>query len=383
MKRSQKPQTTKAEVNFRVIADNTYDWEYWISPDGQVLYNSPSCERITGYAPAEFQADPELRFRIIHPDDRVRYDEHLKLDQSAKSAHEVEFRIFHRDGSVRWIGHVCQPVFDEQKKFLGRRGSNREITDRKQAEEALRLAEQRFRALTENAAEMITILDAEGKILYASHGAERLLSRSVNRLLGRHAFELVHPDDRDDAGLMFEDLLRLPGVIRRVELRLQHSDGTWRVLDMVARNLLHDPAVQGIVVNSRDVTERRQIDQSLHLSEARFRLLADAVPIGIFLTDPAGNCLFVNKRWMEIAGMTMEQATGKGWKSAIHPDDRVRVAEEWYAAARAGQEFASKYRFQTPDGRVTKVHGTGIAQRTEDKVVLGYIGTITEIEDSP
>jgi len=245
-----------SEAKYRIVADNTYDWEYWLSPEGQFIYISPSCERITGYRPSEFQADPGLLLRIIHPEDQPRWDAHHAQLASPASLGEMEFRILDRGGGERWVGHCCQPVFDADGKFLGRRGSNRDITDRHLLSEALHLSEHRFRALTENAAEMITILDADGRITYESPAIERVLGYPTNHLLGRNVFELVHPADREQALQIFEGSLSKPGVTFRGELRLQHSDGRWRTMDFVGRNLFHEPAVQGIVINSREITER-------------------------------------------------------------------------------------------------------------------------------
>jgi PAS domain S-box-containing protein len=126
-----------SETKYRIVADNTYDWEYWVSPEGHFLYSSPSCQRITGYPASDFETDPELVSRIIHPDDLTQFEAHQKQDQTTNAPCELEFRIIHREGETRWIGHVCQPVFDARGGLLGRRGSNRDITDRKRAEEAL------------------------------------------------------------------------------------------------------------------------------------------------------------------------------------------------------------------------------------------------------
>ena len=124
----------------RIVADFTYDWEYWRSPDNRFLYVSPPCERITGYTREEFIQDPELYSRIIHPDDRERVAAHLVEDQNKHELGELEFRILRRDGQERWIGHACKLVLGANGQYLGRRASDRDITERKQAEEALRKA---------------------------------------------------------------------------------------------------------------------------------------------------------------------------------------------------------------------------------------------------
>jgi len=126
-----------SETKYRIVAHNTHDWEYWTSPEGRFLYISPSCQRVTGYAAGDFEKDPKLYACIVHPDDRDLFGDHLTVLDPQDTSCELEFRIVHRDGTTRWLGHVCQPVFDAQGQFLGRRGSNREITDRKLAEQAL------------------------------------------------------------------------------------------------------------------------------------------------------------------------------------------------------------------------------------------------------
>jgi PAS domain S-box-containing protein len=126
----------QSEEQYRTVADFTYDWEYWVSPEGRYLYVSPACERITGYRREEFLADPQLLLRIVHPDDRQlvarHYRETLQLSHQAPAT--ADFRIMTRNGQERWIGHVCQAVFRDDGRWLGRRGSNRDITERKQAE---------------------------------------------------------------------------------------------------------------------------------------------------------------------------------------------------------------------------------------------------------
>ncbi len=134
-----------SETKYRIVADNTFDWEYWASPEGGFLYTSPSCQRITGYAASEFEVDPRLLFRIVHPDDLTRFEAHVEEDQTMSASGRLEFRVIHRDGTTRWIGHVCQPVFDAQGSFLGRRGSNRDITDRRQAEKSLQESSQKLK----------------------------------------------------------------------------------------------------------------------------------------------------------------------------------------------------------------------------------------------
>jgi two-component system, sensor histidine kinase and response regulator len=113
------------------VADNTYDWETWINPEGRWLYCSPSCQRLTGYTPEDFFDDPELFLRIIHPDDREQVRAHLESTNAPSAgADELLFRIDHPAGYVLWIEHKCMPVVDAQGHYIGRRASNRDVSER-------------------------------------------------------------------------------------------------------------------------------------------------------------------------------------------------------------------------------------------------------------
>ena len=127
----------ESEERFRTVADFTYNWEYWIAPDGKYLYVSPSCERITGYTPDEFINVPGLLKKIVHPDDHSNIADHFQGEEGLEKSHSVDFRIITRSGEERWINHVCQPVHSTDGQYLGRRGSNHDISKQKKMQEEL------------------------------------------------------------------------------------------------------------------------------------------------------------------------------------------------------------------------------------------------------
>ena len=126
----------QSEEKYRILADYSPNWEYWSAPDGGFLYMSPACQNVSGYAPADFLADPGLMEKMIHPDDRNVWQAHCPNLISADSEPLI-FRIQAHNGSERWIEHICKPVFDRAGQFLGRRGSNHDITTRRHAEQKL------------------------------------------------------------------------------------------------------------------------------------------------------------------------------------------------------------------------------------------------------
>jgi len=136
-KRKLERKLKESEERFRTVAEFTYDWELWMGSEGEILYTSPSCLRITGYPAEAFREDPDLMLRMAHPEDRGKVEHHIKNRIQSKGPGELEYRILHKDGTVRWIGHCCQPVHSTTGKYLGTRASNRDVTRRKNAENEL------------------------------------------------------------------------------------------------------------------------------------------------------------------------------------------------------------------------------------------------------
>jgi PAS domain S-box-containing protein len=132
--RKNQEEIAKSEWKFRTLSEFSTDWEYWIAENENLLYVSPSCERITGYTSAEFMQNPKLISSIVYDEDKHKYEEHMH-DFNILEHEELQFRIVAKAGDIKWISHVCGPIYDNG--FIGRRVSNRDISDRKRLEEKL------------------------------------------------------------------------------------------------------------------------------------------------------------------------------------------------------------------------------------------------------
>ncbi len=130
----------EAELKYRTLADFSNDWEYWQTADGSFRYMSPSCQAVTGVPRQELLDMPGLLRELVVPEDQPLWRSHFCACHEGHQAGKFEFRIRRRDGRIVWLEHVCQPVFDSQGDFLGTRVSNRDVTERKQVEEALQNA---------------------------------------------------------------------------------------------------------------------------------------------------------------------------------------------------------------------------------------------------
>ncbi len=170
-----------SEERYHSVADFTYDWEYWLGSDGQFRHVSPSCERVTGYAAQAFIDNPALLDEIIHPDDRIRWANHVHAIEGGE-VEPIDLRIIHRNGQERWISHVCRHMFSETGQPLGQRASNRDITVRKQVEEKLR---QLSRAVEQSPA-TIVITDTTGSIEYVNPKFSQLTGYTPAEAIGQN-----------------------------------------------------------------------------------------------------------------------------------------------------------------------------------------------------
>jgi PAS domain S-box-containing protein len=248
-----------------------------------------------------------------------------------------------------------------------------------------------IRTLTENTDTSIMRLGRDGRILYANQETATRLGCRVEALIGRCRADVGFPpagvSQADDA----LDALFVTGEPQLLTFALETAAGP---RSFVMR-LSPERDAAGVVVTSvavtTDVTGERTaelalesqhrllVEDELRASETRFRTLAALAPVGIFLTDPAGGCVYVNREWERIAGMSGATAMGDGWSAAIHPDDRGQVLTEWQAACAEDRPFALSFRFRREDGAVAYVDAQAVAIRGDQSEALGYVGTTVDV----
>ncbi len=253
----------ESEERFRLLAENAKDiiYRYRLKPTPGFEYVSPSATALTGYTPEEHYADPDLGLKLIHPDDRHVLEAFLRSPESAGKA--LTLRWISKEGRVLWTEQQINLFYDAQGELEALEGIGRDITERKEAEGALRRSEERFRSLVQNASDVIVILESDGTIRYASPALGRVLGLEAEDVVGENAAAFVDPVDRTKAMRIFAEAKGVPGTKPPVEFRLRHRVGAWRHLEVNRTNLLEDPAVGGLVFNLRDVTDRKVAEEQL------------------------------------------------------------------------------------------------------------------------
>lgn len=166
-----------------------------------------------------------------------------------------------------YFDEVRAPTADEVQ-LVERTASLAEIAiARTRASTALKESERRFRALVESIQEVIVILDQEGMTRYVSPSLEQITGYTMDERKGQSAFDLIHPDEFGHVHTRYQELVARPGSRTRMEIRIQHKDGSWRKIDLLAQNLLHDPYVRGVVITYQDITEQRRLEEQLRESQ--------------------------------------------------------------------------------------------------------------------
>jgi two-component system, cell cycle sensor histidine kinase and response regulator CckA len=261
----------ESEERFRQLAENVRD-VFWIAGEtpGRATYISPAFRDI-------WQRDPQGLVRgeydmldTIHPDDRTRVLPALSGDLGGEWT--VEYRILRPDGDVRWIRDRSFEIPGETRSSRPRMaGVAQDITDMKRAEEELRRSEAHFRALIDNATEIISIVEADGRFRYLNPAVRNVLGYLPEQLLGESLLQMIHPDDLGAAVRAMATIAAGDGETADFHLRIRHVDGGWRHIEGTGRNLLRHPAIRGIVTHARDVTERKLAEDALRASEEALR----------------------------------------------------------------------------------------------------------------
>jgi PAS domain S-box-containing protein len=243
------------EEKLRTVANYTIDWEYWTDPQGFFNYCSASCERITGYTQQEFINDPQLIDKILYPEDLKVYLKTKKNRSKSQSKRiQFEYRIIRKNGSIRWIGHVSAHIFNEKGEYLGIRGSNRDITSRKDTEALLKASEHKYKMLSENISEGIFTCK-NGYIEHVNKSMSVIFGYTPKDLLGIKLQDLILPEFQIEFD-KFLDKNISNTKSKSIEVECLRKDNTSVFVEITLNSIENQEIQYGVI---HDITIKKQL----------------------------------------------------------------------------------------------------------------------------
>jgi len=271
-------------------------------------------------------------------------------------------------------------VKPQQKRARKQMAANT-VSDNRQNKALLRRKEEFFEALIENAMDAMVIINRDGAIRYKSPSIERVFGYKVGDDIGRSSFDFVHPDDMSNGSGVFAELLKKPGSTTHYEIRARHADGSWHTIEVVGKNLLDNPAIEGIVANFRDITERKRMQEALANSEEHFRALIENSLEAMAIVNREGLLSFLSPSFERLLGYKLEEHMGKNPFAFVHADDLPRVFSVFSDLAREpGVVAQSELRVWHKDGslRIVEVVGQNLLHNPAVNGIVANIRDITE-----
>jgi diguanylate cyclase (GGDEF)-like protein/PAS domain S-box-containing protein len=359
-----------AEGRLRALLEHSSDVIVLMDAEGHIVYVSPANERLFGRAGAEVQGSSGLS--AIHPDDRPLVIDALRRVLAQPDTRvDVTLRVRHADGTYRHVEAVSQNRVDDPL-VRGVVWNIRDITSRLEAIAELHEAQARFAALVHHASDLITVNGIDGILTYVSPSASEVLGYAPDELLGTQARRLIHPDDLDRVeATASEQFAR--GFVEPIEYRARRSDGSWRVVEASITNLLDEPAVQGIVTNARDVTDRRAAERrSLELVE-----ILEATNEIVVMSDPVGFVVYANRSARSLLDVH------EGWHVGALSSEasRERLRTEIMPMVRRRGSWSGELELVDPPGNIIPVAATVQAHHDEVGALVRIATVAHDITD--
>jgi len=238
--------------------------------------------------------------------------------------------------------------------------------------------------------DLVVVIDAEARFRYLSPSVERGFGYAPEELLGHSVLEFVHPDDVEAVAGFITRWVAVPGPTPQLEMGIRHKNGSRRVVQAIANNLLADPAVGGIVVNARDISGRKEVEETLRQAEAeaKYRALIEAIPAITYIdlikrTDEnvIGPTSYISPQVQSVLGYSPEEwiADPGLWMSRLHPDDRERVLEADQGPFSGGRRLSLEYRLIARDDRVVWIEDESVIVADENGVPQFEQGVMLDI----
>ena len=312
---------------FFYLIQNNVDGIALIDEHAKVFYQSPAAEKISGFTAEEVMGRDGFEF--MHPDDRGKVAAFFgEVMAEPGSTRQIQYRSIHKDGHYMWIeANVLNLLHNEELKCI--LVNYRDITEHILTEEKTRLQERRFRALVENDFDAIVILDEHTRPVYRSPAAMRITGYSSEAREVQGDFGFIHPDDVENVRLRWEEALANPLKPVYVTAKVIHAKGHTIWTENVFTNFFSDPAINGMVVNYRDITQRIHDEEKLIQSELLYRAVVENSIDLVMLFDKTGQIKYRSPSVAKLTGVSNEERMQRKGFDYFHPEDKAFLVSGW------------------------------------------------------
>ncbi|WP_296621662.1 PAS domain S-box protein, partial [Marivirga sp.] len=366
----------RSQQKLQHVLDSSLDTLCTMDKYGVFQMVSRSSEQLWGYEPEELEGKPFMNF--VYEEDRELTTEVTKNIEKGKLYRNFENRYIHKKGHI--VPVVWSAHWDEEQNVM--HCVARDATDKLKAEEQLKQSESRFRSLVQEGSDLIAILDLEGNYTYVSPTSTTILGIEPHELIGNSAFDFIHPEDKKWAIKEFEKLEKEKHIVLS-PFRFKNKEGEWRWLESQITNLFDEPSVQGIVANSRDVTERIKIERELKEKKERLELVMKAGSESIWDYDAVKDELFLGNGYLKKYGVNGSKTLSniELHDSLVHPEDFERFKSSITTALKDPKinEWKESYRFKKKNGEYAHVEDRAIILRDKIGKALRAVGAIKDI----
>jgi PAS domain S-box-containing protein len=371
----------RSEKQYRDLVETSHDLIWSVDVQGRWTFvNRKGALAVYGYEPEEMLGRP---FTEFESEEQSRKDlEVFARIKAGKPVFGYETEHFHKSGRPIVLSYNAIPLLDADGRLLGTTGTARDVTARRQAQEAIARSEKQYRDLVETSHDLIGSVDTQGRWTFVNRrGASAVYGYEPEEMIGRPFTEFCLPEQ---GGRDMEVLIRVNAGEPVFGYETQHVHKSGRPVFLSCNAIpLRDAdgrplGATGII---RDITARRQADDALRESEARARTVVDSSPMGIFMAAPDGRAVYTNRIINELLGAPPAEPSGFQWAERVHPEDRQDVSTAWrqYVDGARG-EYSIMHRVLRADGTARLVH-VRAARIQEAERVLGFVGTVEDITD--
>lgn len=362
----------QTEAFYRAITEKSNEGVMVLDKNLVVLYRKPP-QFPSGYSNEELVGFN--RTDLIHPDDVAQFMRELAKLKSEQTLTFI-FRIKNPAGDWDYFESLTTNLLDNPH-IQGYVVNYRNVNERKRAEEKLQQTEAFYRAVTEQSHEGITVIDRFGKVRYRSAVNAATTGYEDDQLTQENFARFTHPDDQQR---ITETIRRLaPNESRLVESRLKTARGEWRWLESSITNLLEHPAIQGYVINTRDISERKAAEEKLNRAEAFYRAVTEQSNEGVMVFDKDMIIHYRNPSQLHISSFPYDEMVGRDRTDTIHPDDLREFLLE-LPHLQPGQTLLNTFRAQDGEGKWNWFESR-VTNLLEHPAVHGYVSNYYNINE--